>query len=679
MNISITSITLTNFKCFKGENTFTIDAPVVTIRGRNGAGKTTIADAILFCLFGKNTDGQSDLEIFKTRQDGIVIPKIDHAVEITLSLSEATPRSGEAHTCAPTAKTVTLRRSIKEQWVKKRCFTESVFKSNTVEYFVNGESYTKADYEKYISNIVDERIFRAITNPSYFPSLKWQDQRAFLTAMAGEGGKPDDNHGFADLAKLLEENNEDIIAYLKHLKYQIKQVKDKLDKIPVRLEEQNKALPQRLDWDAIQSECNEVSLRCKDIEQKMTAVRQGSGSDIKRAELRKNIEKLRKKMYDIEDKAREDIRKQTADHNHAISELSIKFNQELNNQRQMEMTIDADKRMIERCKETIADCDNTRQKLLALWPRRTFVFDETMTICPTCGQQLPFDQIEERREKARQAFNTELEAERKAINEKGRKNNDTKTKAQKEQKDCEEKLKADEAELADIKERINTVFSEEAEEEKKPLPALDDFLPANEEYQAALREKACLESELEAVTDSGDNSEQLASLRQQQAECSEIISRCQQQLATRPLYDRITSLIGGINEEQKKLITQLSELEKSEDVARQYQSRQNKLLEEQINKHFRIVQWRLFRTVNNGGDSFDEPYCEAYVNGIPYHAGLNQAMRLNAGIDICETLGSSYGIFAPIVIDNAESNLDILQTTGQQIRLQVFDSELSLV
>jgi hypothetical protein len=31
------------------------------------------------------------------------------------------------------------------------------------------------------------------------------------------------------------------------------------------------------------------------------------------------------------------------------------------------------------------------------------------------------------------------------------------------------------------------------------------------------------------------------------------------------------------------------------------------------------------------------------------------------------------------VIDNAESNLNIYQTTGQQIRLQVFDSELNLV
>jgi hypothetical protein len=150
-------------------------------------------------------------------------------------------------------------------------------------------------------------------------------------------------------------------------------------------------------------------------------------------------------------------------------------------------------------------------------------------------------------------------------------------------------------------------------------------------------------------------------------------------LSSKAQYDKILALIDGINEEQKELVKQLSELEKQEDIARQYQFRQNQLLESRINEHFKLVQWRLFRTVNNGGDSFDEPFCECYVNGIPYHAGLNQAMRLNAGLDICEALCKFYNVSAPIVIDNAESNLNIYPTTGQQIRLQVYESDLSLV
>jgi DNA repair exonuclease SbcCD ATPase subunit len=85
MKITITRLELTNFKCFRSKE-ITFDQDITTIRGRNGVGKTTIADAILFCLFGKNVAGQSDLELFKTRENGTVIPNLDHSVEMELRI-----------------------------------------------------------------------------------------------------------------------------------------------------------------------------------------------------------------------------------------------------------------------------------------------------------------------------------------------------------------------------------------------------------------------------------------------------------------------------------------------------------------------------------------------------------------------------------------------------------------
>jgi hypothetical protein len=139
------------------------------------------------------------------------------------------------------------------------------------------------------------------------------------------------------------------------------------------------------------------------------------------------------------------------------------------------------------------------------------------------------------------------------------------------------------------------------------------------------------------------------------------------------------SLINEIEVEHKSLITQLSELEKKEDIAAAYQSRQNAILEERINDKFSLVKWKMFKTVNNGGDSFEEPYCECLVNGIPYGGGLNQAARLNAGLDVIACLCKHFDVSAPIVVDNAESNLNILPTTSQQIRLEVADTDLQLV
>jgi len=667
MNIRITNLSLTNFKCFRSKE-ITFEGDITTIRGRNGAGKTTIADAILFCLFGKNSEGQSDLELFKTRADGQVIPNLDHSVEMTLAIGGS-----------PADKSVTLRRSIKEVWVKKRGSEESVFKNNTVEYYVNGDSYTKADYEKYISTLIDERVFRAITNPNYFPSLKWQDQRAFLTTLAGDVEVPADNVEFAALLKQLSDSDEDVITYLKHLKYQIKQVKDKLEKVPVRLEEQNKALPERLDWDAIQSECSEVSLRCKDLDSKILAIKQGNGSDVKRAELRKQISELTNKLAGYTEKANIDVMIARSEHTKAVSEKIAQFNLELGNQKLMEQTIGADGRLIERCKQTIKECDEELERLRLAWPNRKFSIDTSKAICPTCGQPLPEEQWMEKQNEMRDNFNKALAAEKQALRDKAARVNQNREDAQQELTSNENKLRLDTESLADIKQSINTIFSEKAKLEKEHLPTVDELLAANVEYVALSKQLTDLQSALDSVTDSDVDQDALTSLTNQRTECNEVILRCQQQLATRAQYDRILALIDGINAEQKDLIRQLSDLEHREDIARQYQFRQNQLLEERINKHFKLVQWRLFRTVNNSGDSFEEPFCECYVDGVPYHSGLNQAARLNAGLDICEALCRFYNVSAPIVIDNAESNLNIYQTTGQQIRLQVHDSDLTLV
>lgn len=141
------------------------------------------------------------------------------------------------------------------------------------------------------------------------------------------------------------------------------------------------------------------------------------------------------------------------------------------------------------------------------------------------------------------------------------------------------------------------------------------------------------------------------------------LSQLQSKLSSKEQYDKIQYLITGIKTEEKGLVAQLSELERKEDVAVRYQDRRNAILEEKINEHFCIVKWRLFRTVNNGGDPFQEPYCECYVDGVAYHDGLNQAARLNAGLDICETLCRHYGVSAPILVDNAEAVNNILPTS----------------
>ena len=671
MIIKINSLEITNFKCFRHKE-FTFDSDVTTIRGRNGAGKTTIADAILFCLFGKNTAGQSDLELFKTMEDGKVIPNLDHSVEMGLHVY---PNDGSDVHC------VTLKRTIKEVWVKKRGSDESVFKNNTCEYFVNGDSYTKADFEKYVGSLITEDTFKAITNPVYFPSLKWQTQRHFLAQMVGsiEPEAIADTDELAALVRQLDASNDDIVSYRKHLSYQIKQIKDKLDKIPVRLEEQHKALPEKLDWDALQVKYTDVSRQSEEVNAKIIAIKSGNGGDVLREEIRKEINAIRTDMEKIEVEQRQLLRIRQDEHDRAINTARQQFNTLVTTQRDLETSLPSFDTLISRCKETLAKCEQDAEKIRLSWAEnnaRKLDWSDDDNICPTCGQYLPAELIAERRQKAISDLNTKKALRKQALIEEADRVKAIREGANQEIEQNELRKAEKEKALADIKEQINTAFSEKQKLEKMQLPTIDSILSENAQYVALSKQLSEAQAKLESVSIDEDNTKKLADLEAQKSEYTAIVSQLTTQLATKAQYDKILSLIADIEQEQKDLISQLSDLERKEDIARQYQDRQNTILEKRVNQHFSLVKWKMFRTVNNGGDPFDEPYCECYVDGVAYHGGLNQAARLNAGLDICNALCNHYNISAPILIDNAESTINILQTVGQQVRFQVSDTDL---
>lgn len=669
MKISISRLELTNFKCFRRKG-IAFSSDVTTIRGRNGVGKTTIADAILWCLFGKNSQGQSDFDLKTHDSDGNPIPNLDHSVEMQLSID---------------GRTVTLKRTLKETWIKKRGSDEQVFKNNTTEYMYNGEVVTATDYKKLISEMISEDIFRAITNPSYFPSLKWQQQREFLTNLAGEVTIDADNTEFAELLKQLTNSNEDIIAYRKHLSYQIKQVKNKLDMIPVRLEEQHKALPELLDWSALSLQQAEILSQQKEVEEKIASFRSGNGDDVRKQELRTQLDEKYRLVRQEEQRLQKQAFELQAELNHTVTELTNKFRELLNNKRDLETTIPSFDKMTERCQETLAQCEKDAQAIREEWAHnqsRKLHFGENESTCPTCGQPLPQEQIAEKRQKAEANLNADKARIKQELKERADNVIALRTDAEAEIKSIEQKKADTEKTLNELREQFNKVFAEKqkAEKELEAVPSFE-FLKENSSGLQAFRVQiAELEEELQKPsTTSDEDQQQIADLESQKSEYAATLSQLQSKLSSKEQYDKIQYLITGIKTEEKGLVAQLSELERKEDVAVRYQDRQNAVLEEKINEHFGIVKWRLFRTVNNGGDPFQEPYCECYVDGVAYHDGLNQAARLNAGLDICNTFCKFYDVSAPIVIDNSESTINILDTEAQQIRLEVFDSELEII
>lgn len=675
MKIEIRKLELTNFKCFRHKE-ISFDQDVTTIRGRNGVGKTTIADAILWCLFGKNAAGQSTFDLKTHDADGKPIPNLDHSVEIALAVN------GEYK-----GMLVHLKRTLKETWVKKRGSDEQVFKNNTTEYFVNGEAYTAKDYEKYISSLIPEETFRAITNPQYFPSLKWQTQREFLTKMVGDI-MPEEIVDSEDLVELVKEldpsdtGNPDIISYRKHLSYKIKGIKDKLDKIPVRLEEQNKALPEKLDWDKIQSEAAAAKVEHDRISDEIIRIKSGNGGDVLREQIRTDIKVVQQNIDKIEDTERKAYNLRRQDHDNKIAEAQRKFNSLITTQKDLELQMQSFDTLKKRCQETLDQCEKDAQAIRDEWAHnlsRTIKFREEDSICPTCNQYLPKEQVAEKHRIAEENLNADKARIKQELTEKANKVKATRAEAEKELQGFDDTKAQAEKNLADVKEQINVAFSNKAKLEKQTVLSYEQALAESKEYQELLQQRDELRKKLDSVGIDEEATAKISDLEAKQVECADVLQQLNTKLATRTQYDKILALIDGINEEQKDLVKQLSELERKEDVARRYQDRQNAILESRINEHFSLVQWKMFRTVNNGGDPFDEPFCECYVDGVAYHDGLNQAARLNAGLDIINALCKHYNVSAPIVLDNAESTINILQTIGQQIRLQVADTDLQII
>ena len=488
----------------------------------------------------------------------------------------------------------------------------------------------------------------------------------------------------AKLVSLLDDSNDDIISYRKHLSYLIKQIKDKLDKIPVRLEEQNKALPELLDWDSIEAEKKNVEIKLAEVEEKILSIKSGNGQDVRKEELRKRLDEIYNRMRQRTSEIEKENRDKRSELDNKISELQRKFTLLLNDQRDIEAFLQSHDTLIKRCQETLDQCEKDAQQIRDEWSENnklSLEWSEADSVCPTCGQYLPHEFLQEKKANALANINKRKADTKSALTERANKVKALRADTEQEIKNLEQKKTDTEAKLTNAKEAINTTFAEkqEFEKQKSALPSFDVLLASDTEYMDLSKQIADLKNQINNLCASEDEEKELNDLTYQKSILNEGISSLNTKLSTRAQYDKGLALIDGIKEEEKDLVKQLSELERKEDVARQYESRQNAILEERINQQFKLVKWKMFRIVNNGGDSYDEPWCECYVGGVGYHSGLNQASRLNAGLDIINTLCKHYNVSAPIVLDNAESTINIIQTIGQQIRLFVEDTDLQLI
>jgi len=227
--MKLLNLTLKNFKGIK-EFTFTPNGNNADIFGDNATGKTTIQDAFTWLLFDKDSQDWKAFEIKPINPEtGEALHNLEYAVAATLLTDRA----------------VSLRKVYQEKWTKRRGSSTPQFTGHTTKYFINDVPTSKKEYQAFINSIAPEETFRLLTDPRFFSEhLHWQKRREILLEAFGDVSDQeviDSKKSLKSLPDIL--NGRTLEDHRKVVATRHATINKELDKIPVRIDEVDRSLP----------------------------------------------------------------------------------------------------------------------------------------------------------------------------------------------------------------------------------------------------------------------------------------------------------------------------------------------------------------------------------------------------------------------------------------------------
>lgn len=632
------------------------------IKGKNGLGKSTIANAIFYTLFGKDINGNS-LDIKTFDKDHNIIREIPHEVELTVRV-HCIGEEGASN------QVIILKRKLTDSWDVDKC-------TNTYKYFVNGDVCTANDYCNVVDSICPYDAFRLCSSSRHFVCLSWQEQRNKLQALVGNISTDDITQGDEKFDFVVEAlRKQDIDKYVHHLKYSRKEVQDQLDSVPIRLEELNKSLPKAQDWEALATEKAQLNEKLVELANKIQEIRTGGADKVRLDAIRKKIDFAEKRKRNMEQSAMNLATEQATKHQSDVITVNIAATKAQSLVDDLKATMRGyteseihakDKK--EECERKVADINNRLDEL----SKSRWSWNAEDGICPHCGQPLPAEDVERIKKESKDRFNERKSNASKKIQEEFNGIQQEYTDA----KNLLEKLDNDRMVTTNQLVKANktlkeTEFKKREVDAEKPK-TYEQILAEKEEYQQVVKELADLQAELDKPSETEETSKMLTELEKEREPIGIRYNEVLELLGKKEAFDRITARIAEINEDKLTYRAQLDELDKQLDVVREYNQKADQLLEGRVNEHFRFVKWSMFKT-NLKGER--EAICECYHDGVPYRR-LNTAAKVNAGIDIAYTFAKYNEIEVPMLLDECESVNHPICRGGQQIRMVVTtDDEL---
>jgi exonuclease SbcC len=606
-----------------------------TIYGENASGKSTVYDAFLWCVFGKNAKDEKSFYIKNTKD--LSLNRQDHVVEVWLECNNAE---------------ISLKKVYKEEHKHIKGAEGTQFTGHMTDHYYNDVPMKAMDYKAKIEALISEETFKVITNVHFFNDLEWNKKRAILEQIADIPTDDEIAKGNPDFETLMTAlSGKSFIEYQTQLNKQRKLIYDELQVIPIKISEASISKKEAI---MLQDEKMLESIKAK------IALVQAQKDDITKTN-KAALEDINKKQQELSELKRK-LNEATQNRKAASGQEALTIEGEINVLVQkiinLKDQIKSQKEQIERLNRNILEKEtrNTelRDKFEKINEEAPPEVDPADKSCPVCKNPLNENQIQNHEDVLIGEWKLNKIKKIEAINQEGKEN-----KAYIEEKKAdivviEKDIIIREAEADSLQKELDLKNIQ-----KVKLVSSTDDTPTQLEIDLNDQIAAFIVPEPPKV-DFTIQDEEIKKLQDQNDACVTNIAIIK---ANKAIDDRIKEL----KEQEIVLSQKLTSFDKTLFVMSEFTKAKVTKIEQAVNKLFKYCQVQMFEKQVNGDMN---PTCLITYDDVPYQ-NVNTAGKINMGIDIINTLSNFNKVQAPVFIDNTESINKIIDTDLQIIKLEV--------
>lgn len=644
VKVTLKSMTLTDFKGMS--NRIYNFGKKNVVKGKNGRGKTTIADAFYWLFADKNYNLFSNPNI----------------------------RPNDGRECIPTVRLVldVDGKEVEVAKMQKAKYSKPDADGNrkvtlTNTYEINSVEKTERDFKSYLSDLgFDLTRFLQLSHPAMFilgmNDKKLRDQmRETLFAMV-ENFMSDLEVArlspkTATLASMLEKWTLKEVEAMQTAT--LRKIRENYGKDGEILRAKIAGLESaktRIDVSEMELGKNAVLERLEEIAKQTSSVQDLYDEQMK---LSDGVLRLKFKLSDMQTEANKELDESRS------SLIRTKYGLE-SELRSKESEIAYVVNEITRLTKENDSFETKKKNKADEWKKvKALKFDEATTVCQYCGQNYP----EERTNEIRSSFEENKKKALAGITEEGMKYKNAIEENKKEISALQDKLK----DFHNGKDALEVRIADLAAEIESMPSSVD--ISETDDYKEIVRQ---IEEKEVHLNQCKTFSESIKEFDKEKKELEKELRHYEAEIAKASNDDAIDEQIAQLKEKQMEYEQSIADCESILDQIKIIYRTKNELLTDEVNSHFEIVKWMFFDYQKNG--EYKE-VCIPTIDGKRFGTHTNTGLEVLAKLDIVKGLQKYFGQYYPVFLDGAEcldnDSAAAIEMESQLIMLKVSnDKEL---